>query len=169
MKKNTKEQRKCNINLRILSDFLDKKMQWRYAREEFQGRYHLVGDVVGGKRNIQRYSFKFDILDEGVFSIAAYPFIVPETRTKDICELVVRINNKMWDGKFDYIIDRGKIQFRLFQDFDLQQSQIMSRLTRFVNLPILILNRFLDSFEDVLNKKSSPSEAIKKGLFPNAG
>ena len=169
MNEHTNSQEKCDDNLEIVSNFLDKKMQWRYAREKFKCRYHLVGDVVGGERNIQRYSFKFDILTEGAFSIAAYPFIVPENRAKDICELVVRINSHMWDGKFDYNIERGKIQFRLFQDFDLPKSRILSRLDRFVNLPIVMLNRFLDSFDDVLMKKSSPSEAIKKGFVQNVG
>lgn len=153
-------------NLRMLRQFLDVHMHWRYALELYSSGCNVVGEVVIDSRNNQRHHFQFNVLHEGVFFVLAYPFAVPLARNKDVCELVVRINNRMWDGKFDYLIENGRVQFRLFQEFNGSGSKANTvRLNRLVQLPAHMLKRFRDAFDAVIKKEKTPTAALE-GCFP---
>ena len=156
----SKSNSRRNKNLRIITSFLEKSLRWKYAKQLFESRFRILGDVAIGPDELQSCAFIFDIFDTGAFFILSYPFVVPKSRKDSVCELVVRINNRMWDGKFDYIIELGRIKFRLFQPIDEQGRISQKRLKRLVRVPSQMLNNFYEAFNNVIHKTKSPEDAV---------
>lgn len=147
-------------NHKLLSDYLKDKLKWRFATEKAKEKVILVGEAcLEADQSINVFSFKLDIRKEGVFSIVNCPFSIKGDSEK-ICELLVRLNRRMWYGKFDYNIEKGSVCFRYFQDLGIIESLMAGTLERVTELPFAVVSRFLPVFDEVISGKKSPQEAV---------
>lgn len=138
----------------------------QYAYERDDGEIHLA--VPGDWRDHQIWFAWRPELD-ALHICASLELKVPDARYKDACELVARLNERLWIGHFDIWIEDGSIIFRHAMACPGGETVSAPQAAALIGAAKEAGERLYPAFHYLMWGGKSVEEAVSAAMFDTVG
>ncbi|XBQ15054.1 MAG: YbjN domain-containing protein [Oceanicaulis sp.] len=138
--------------------------QYPYERDELE--LHLA--APGAWRDHQIWFAYRPELDV-IHVCASLELKAPDNRFKDVCELVARLNERLWLGHFDVWADDGSIIFRHALTLPEAEGVSVSQAAALIAAAKEAGERLYPAFHYLLWSGKSAAEAVSAAMFDTVG
>ena len=138
--------------------------QYPYERDELE--LHLA--APGSWRDHQIWFAYRPELDV-IHVCSSLELKVPDNRYREVCELVARLNERLWLGHFDIWTDDQSIVFRHALTLPEAESISVAQAAAMVAAAKEAGERLYPAFHYLLWSGKSPAEAVSASMFDTAG
>lgn len=138
--------------------------QYAYERDELE--LHMA--VPGAWRDHQIWFAYRPELDV-IHVCASLDLKAPDARYKDICELIARLNERLWIGHFDLWSEDGSVIFRHALTIPEAEAVSPPQAAALIHAAKDAGERLYPAFNYLLWSGKSPAEAVAAAMFDTAG
>lgn len=138
--------------------------QFPYERDELE--LHIA--VPGAWRDHQIWFAYRPELDV-VHICASLELKAPDNRLREVCELVARLNERLWLGHFDVWSDDGSIVFRHAVSLPEAEGVSVAQAASLIAAAKEAGERLYPAFHYLLWSGKSPAEAVSAAMFDTVG
>ncbi|WP_300555172.1 YbjN domain-containing protein [Maricaulis sp.] len=139
--------------------------QYPYDRDE-SGELHI--STPGAWRDHQIwFAWRPDL--EALHVCASLDLKVPANRYRDVCELVARLNEKLWIGHFDVWAEDGSIVYRHAMSLPGDTPVTAAQAAVMIAAAREAGERFYPAFHFLIWGGKTPEEATTAAMFETAG
>jgi hypothetical protein len=139
--------------------------QWPFDRTSED---ELVVEITGKWCDYRLYFMWRDDLSALHFT-CAFDVRVPDTRRREVHDLLALINEKLWLGHFDVSLEEGMPMFRHTVPLRGLSGASVEQLEDLVDSAFTECERFYPAFQFVIWGGKSANEAIAAALFETVG
>jgi hypothetical protein len=139
--------------------------QYPYDRDEM-GELHM--SVTGAWRDHQIW-FAWRPELEALHICASLDLKVPNNRFRDVCELVARLNEKLWMGHFDVWFEDGSIVYRHALGLPNGETVSPAQAAGMIAAAREAGERFYPAFHFLVWGGKTVEEAVAAAMFETAG
>jgi hypothetical protein len=139
--------------------------QWPFDRTSED---ELVVEITGKWCDYRLYFMWRDDLSALHFT-CAFDVRVPDTRRREVHDLLALINEKLWLGHFDVSLEEGMPMFRHTVPLRGLSGASVEQLEDLVDSAFTECERFYPAFQFVIWGGTSANEAIAAALFETVG
>jgi hypothetical protein len=100
---------------------------------------------------------------------AALDLKTPDSRYKDVCELVARLNERLWIGHFEIWHEDGTIVFRHALTLPEAENVSVAQAATMIEAAKEAGERLYPAFHYLLWSGKTPLEAVAAAMFDTAG
>lgn len=138
--------------------------QFAYERDELE--LHMA--VPGAWRDHQIwFAYRPDI--DVIHVCGSLDVKAPEARYKDVCELLTRLNERLWIGHFDLWSDDGSVIFRHALSLPNAEAVSVAQASALIQAAKDAGERLFPALNYLLWSGKSPAEAVSAAMFDTAG
>ena len=138
--------------------------QFPYERDELE--LHLA--APGAWRDHQIW-FAYRPEIDVIHVCASLELKAPDDRLREVCELVARLNERLWIGHFDVWSEDGSIVFRHALTLPESEAVSVSQAGALIAAAKEAGERLYPAFHYLLWSGKSPAEAVSAAMFDTAG
>jgi hypothetical protein len=139
--------------------------QWPFDRSSED---ELVVEITGKWCDYRLYFMWRDDVSALHFT-CAFDARVPDTRRRDVHDLLALVNEKLWLGHFDVSLEEGMPMFRHTVPLRGLRGASVEQLEDLVDSAVTECERFFPAFQFVIWGGKSAAEAMAAALFETVG
>ena len=138
--------------------------QYAYERDDLE----LHMSVPGAWRDHQIwFAYRPDL--DMIHVCAALDLKAPDSRYKDVCELISRMNERLWIGHFEIWHEDGQVVFRHALTLPEAEGVSVAQAAALIGAAKDAGERLYPAFHYLLWSGKSPLEAVAAAMFDTAG
>lgn len=138
---------------------------WQFERED----ENEISISVGGHWCEYRVSYTWLDEVEALHLACAFDLKVPERRRAEITKMIVKLNEQMWVGHFDYWAGESAVMFRHSLLLPGATQPQPDQCAALIRIAVEACERYYQAFQFVVWAGKSASEALDTALFETAG
>ena len=140
----------------IIEDVIHSK-KWAFSRA---ANHELVAEITTESCQYRLY-FSWSEQIKAINFTVTFDFKIPKSKSKNVYELLARINEKLWIGHFDITSKNGITAYRhtIFESHE--NEMFYNQLEDLVDIAIYECEKYYPAFQLLLFDESCPHEALE--------
>ena len=140
----------------IIEDVIHSK-KWAFSRA---ANHELVAEITTESCQYRLY-FSWSEQIKAINFTVTFDFKIPKSKSKNVYELLARINEKLWIGHFDITSKNGILAYRhtIFESHE--NEMFYNQLEDLVDIAIYECEKYYPAFQLLLFDESCPHEALE--------
>ena len=139
--------------------------KWNFSRE---AEHELVAEIASHLCQYRLY-FSWSRQIKAINFTVTFDLKFPKTKSKQVYELLSRINEKLWIGHFDVTSKNGIPAFRHTVLEPSENEILYNQLEDLVDIAVYECEKYYPAFQLILFEDSSPEEALALCSFETVG
>jgi len=140
----------------IIEDVIHSK-KWAFSRA---ANHELVAEITTESCQYRLY-FSWSEQIKAINFTVTFDFKIPKSKSKNVYELLARINEKLWIGHFDITSKNGIPAYR-YTIFESHENEMFyNQLEDLVDIAIYECEKYYPAFQLLLFDRSCPKEALE--------
>jgi hypothetical protein len=148
----------------VVEDVIHSK-KWNFSRAD---EYELVAEIATHWCQYRLY-FTWSEQIKAISFTITFDLKFPQTKSKEVYELLALINEKLWIGHFDITSKNGIPAYR-HTFMSLSENEMLhNQLEDLVDIAVYECEKYYPAFQLVLFEDSDPKNAVNVSTFDTIG